>query len=155
MAQQHKQIFRDNYCLISDDDLITLIRNKYNNKEIEDFIIKSNSFDIINFKKKLHVYLTKYIIDKIGLLFANAYLSKKYDDIEKYISDNNIMNFDIEIVKSKHKMDYILKETIQDNLNINKYIIKKELREYFVKVFPDCLNNGLMKYVDEFFISNK
>ena len=157
MAQQHKQIFRDNFALINDSDLITLIRYDYNDQKIEEFIVKQNSFDIMFVKngiKKLHNYLTDYVIKEIGLLFANAYKTKNYDEIEKYILDNNIVPYDITIIHSKNKMEYILKETIQDHLNVNKYIIKTDLRQYFIKVLPYVLKKGLVQYINDFFIAN-
>lgn len=147
-----KKIYQDNYCLIDNDDLLEICRSNYNDPKIEKFIIESAAFHT---KERLDIHMKESAIADIGKLFSDAYMTKNYDEIQEYINKNNIQSQNLKILKSKQKMDIILKETIQDYLKLNKYIIKKELREYFNLVFPYCLKRGIVQYINKFFIPNK
>lgn len=161
MAQQHRCIYRDNYSRINDKDLIRCVYPDINDHNIDKFIINSNSFDEMirnNKSKRLCDHLREKITSEIGLMFANAYTSKNYEAIEAYIQNNNVPTIDqwnINIIKNNTAMRYILLETIQDYLNVIKYVLRQELRDHFQRIFPYCLKKHLMQYIGDFFIPPK
>lgn len=155
MALKYRKIWRDNYASISSNEF-------YNNLGINDiqirkFIKDSCSWGTID-RKMVYHYVTKKVIDDIGKLFADAYNSKNYDEIDKYINDNNINpeeNYDLKVINKKAVIRRIMIETLQDHLLLNKYIIHGELIEYFKKVLPYCIKKYTLQYIQDYFIPNK
>jgi hypothetical protein len=144
---KHRVILRDNYCSITTNDL-------YYNTGINDKKVKI----FIKERQMIYQYLVKQTIQDIGQLFADAYSSKNYDEIEKYINDNNIVasnKYDMKILHNKAGMRRIIIETIQEQLfklKINKYIIHRELFDHFKKVFAYCIKKNTLQYITDFFI---
>jgi len=160
MALRHRCIYRDNYCRIHKNDYIGAIYPDINDHNIDKFLVASNSYDKTerNNRQQLYEYILVKIKAELGLLFSNAYTTKNYDLIEKYITDNNVPEIEkwtIKIIQNKTAMRYILLETIQDNLNVTKYVLRTELNNFFKRVFPYCLKKYTVQYINDFFIVPK
>ena len=148
----HLKIWRDNYCSITINDICN--NSGITDKNIKKFIKDSDYFaySTVSNRDTIHRYLTKKTIEDIGKLFADAYTSKNYDEIDKYIKDNINEDLDMKVINIKAVMRRIMIETIQDHLLLNKYVIHKELIDHFKKVFPYCIKKYTLQYINDFFI---
>ena len=152
MAQKHRIIYRDNFFQIKDKDLVDITGTT--DPKIQEFLKYSNS----QYYEKKHInnlpirnFLEMNIINELGPLFANAYKTHDYTQIEKYITDNNVQEpKNINILNNKTGMRYLLMETIQNIVLAQKYILRKELVEYFKKMFVSK-DIGVAKPSIEFF----
>lgn len=157
MAQQHRCIYRDNFSRIRDKDLIDIAN--ITDSKVKKFIIDSNTKYYQYNKTKnpnLHSmtkYLEKNIVGELDNLFAKAYNTQDYTEIEKYIIDNNVQEITgVTILNNKTAIRYFLLETIQNIVLESKYRLRRELLEYYKKVFGYCLQKYTLKFINDFFI---
>lgn len=150
MAQKHRIIYRDNFCRIRDKDLVDIIGTT--DPQIQKFLKYSNSQYYENKSDKLvkpiRNFLEKNIINELGSLFAHAYQTHDYKQIEKYITDNNVQEAkNINILNNKTGMRYLLMETIQNVVLAQKYVLRKELVEYFKRIFGYILEKYTLEFI--------